>query len=141
MENHNIRFTTERFDYSSDLPEHYNAGNRFYGRDLAEFLATGLAAHQFPGRFFDEDWGWAVECQAVDGKCLEIGIYNLAYGGEDPDRANQWGLWLRMYETGKWLGFIPRRREIEVTPEALAAVHALLDSNGIRPEVWEDASA
>ena len=34
-------FTSDRFDHSSDLPPEANAGNRFYGRDVASFIAAG----------------------------------------------------------------------------------------------------
>lgn len=33
-----LQFSTERFDYRSSLPQEANAGNRFYGRDVSEFL-------------------------------------------------------------------------------------------------------
>jgi hypothetical protein len=36
-----LRFASERLDYRSGLPEAYNAGDRFYGRDVAEWLAGG----------------------------------------------------------------------------------------------------
>lgn len=141
MENQNIRFTAEQFDHSSELPEHYNAGNRLYGRDVAEFLAAGLAPHQLSTHFYDEDWGWVVECKAPDGRNLEIGIYNLSYGGEDPENSNQWGLWLRMYEPVKWLGLFSKRREVACTPHVLEALHGLLREAGIQPESWDDTPA
>ena len=34
-------FTSDRFDHSSELLGEYNAGNRFYGRDVAELVSAG----------------------------------------------------------------------------------------------------
>jgi hypothetical protein len=35
---------SDRFDHTSELPQDMNAGNRFYGRDVASLIADGLAA-------------------------------------------------------------------------------------------------
>lgn len=37
-----LSFESDRFDDKSELPEDYNAGNRLYGRDFAQFLAEAL---------------------------------------------------------------------------------------------------
>jgi hypothetical protein len=36
-------FTSARFDHTGELPPEANAGNRFYGRDVAGFIRDGLA--------------------------------------------------------------------------------------------------
>jgi hypothetical protein len=63
-----IEFTSDRFDHTSELPEDYNAGNRFYGRDLAAFLCDRLNEKVFDLVFGDEDWGWLVDGFAPDGR-------------------------------------------------------------------------
>lgn len=52
-----IVFRTSRFDFISELPAGYNAGNRFYGRDVAKYLAEELGARGFAADFLDEGWG------------------------------------------------------------------------------------
>jgi len=42
-------FKSDRFDYKSDLPEEYNAGNRFYGRDLPGIFSTRSYLRAAPG--------------------------------------------------------------------------------------------
>lgn len=103
-----LRFQSNRFDFTSELPADCNAGNRFYGGDVAEFLAKELTARGFRADFLDEDWGWFVFHARGSGHDFEIAIYNLAEHGEGgrPD-VNEWGLWIRAYERGKTLGLIP----------------------------------
>ena len=55
MRDFSVCFKTDRFDYSGELPEDANAGNKFYGRDVAEFLATGLSSPSLSTDFLDED--------------------------------------------------------------------------------------
>jgi hypothetical protein len=93
-----FEFESDRFDHSSELPADANAGNRFYGRDVAEFIADGLAAHGFRTRFVDEDWGWWVEARAANGPSLEIGVYHNI--DEDVDQPDLWALHLE--ERGRW---------------------------------------
>lgn len=89
-----IKFKSERFDYTSELPAEYNAGNRFYGRDVAEYLVRqfneqGLAAH-----CLDEDWGWLVFSARGASPAFEVAIYNLAEHGEGGRPGiGEWGLW------------------------------------------------
>lgn len=45
-----LSFKTERFDYKSELPENINAGNRFYGKDVAEFIVQQLWLSGAEGR-------------------------------------------------------------------------------------------
>jgi hypothetical protein len=69
-------FTSNRFDHSSDLPPEANAGNRFYGRDVASFIAAGLSERGLEASFFDEDWGWQAHAKRPDESVLEISIYH-----------------------------------------------------------------
>jgi hypothetical protein len=138
MRDRSIRFRTERFDYQSDLPEDANAGNRFYGRDVAEFLATGLTDASLKMEFIDEDWGWLVFGKTTDNKSLEVAIYNLS---EDdvPGQSgtNEWGLWLRSFEKQKWLGILSKSREVEFPAEIAAKLSRLLQSADIVASEWQ----
>lgn len=68
MRDHSIRFRTELFDYKGDIPEDANAGNRFYGKDVAELLANGMSSSSLTMGFTDEDWGgWSSEDLTMEG--------------------------------------------------------------------------
>ena len=115
-----LEFTSDRFDRSSEPPVEYNAGNRFYGRDVAEFLSTGLAARGLGGSFFDEDWGWLVHARVGDERVLEVVVYHNPEG--DPGTHDEWALLVRSLRRGKWLGLLPRFTEVEVDGQELAAL-------------------
>jgi hypothetical protein len=38
-----VEFSTDRFALTGELPPEVNAGNRFYGEDLAKYLCESLA--------------------------------------------------------------------------------------------------
>lgn len=134
-----LRFQSDRFDFSSELPEAYNAGNRFYGRDVAEFLAKELTSRGYPADFLDEDWGWLVFSVRGSEHDFEVAIYNLAEHGEGGrPGVSEWGLWIRAYERGKVLGFIPKRKEAAVPGGLEAAIRAALVSIGASPSPWDD---
>lgn len=134
-----LRFQSDRFDFSSELPEEYNAGNRFYGRDAAEFLAGELSSRGYPADFLDEDWGWLVFSVRGSGHDFEVAIYNLAEHGEGGrPGVNEWGLWIRAHVRGKMLGFIPKNQEVAVPSGLEAAIRAALESIGAGPSLWDD---
>ena len=70
-----LSFNSDRFDSTSDLPPEANAGNRFYGRDVAEFIADGLRSRCYRSDFLDEDWGWLVRARTPSRTKLMISIY------------------------------------------------------------------
>jgi hypothetical protein len=119
-------FTSDRFDTSSELPDDANAGNRFYGRDVASFVADGLSARGLDASFLDEDWGWQTHAARPDGTVLEISVYH------DPDEvgADEWMLLVRSLRRERKLG-ITRHREIEVDAEAVAALEDVFRDAGI----------
>jgi hypothetical protein len=138
MRNRSVRFKTECFEYRAPLPEDMNAGNRLYGRDVAEFLAKGLTAPSLNMQFIDEDWGWLVFGKTNDNMFLEIAIYNLSEDGTPGQNGtNEWGLWLKAYEKVKWLGVLSKNRAVEVPEEFSGRVRQLLESNGITPVEWQ----
>lgn len=134
-----LRFHSDRFDFTSDLPEEYNAGNRFYGRDVAEFLTKELTARGFSADFTDEDEGWLAFSVRGSGHDFEVAVYNLAEHGEGGrPGVNEWGLWIRAYEKVKALGFLSRRKEVAVPRDLEAAFRGALKSIGAAPAPWED---
>jgi hypothetical protein len=93
-----ISFKTEQFEFKSNLPDEYNAGNRFYGRDAAEYFAEKLSAGGFAAECLDEDWGWLILGQAAPATHFEIAVYNINEHGEGGrPGAPEWGLWLRAF--------------------------------------------
>ena len=62
--------------------------NRFYGRDVAEFISTGLAERGFDASHLDEDWGWQAHGKRPDESVLEVSIYHNP--DDDPDTENDW---------------------------------------------------
>jgi hypothetical protein len=134
-----IKFKSERFDYKSDLPDEYNAGNRFYGKDLAEFLVGTLSAHGLRVDFLDEDWGWLVFSLRGESPDFEVAIYNLAEHGEGGRPGiGEWGLWIRAYEHRKILGLLPKRTAVAVPAPVSTALEAAVRSAGAEPCAWSD---
>lgn len=134
-----LMFKSERFDYKSDLPAEFNAGNRFYGKDVADFLSGKLTEQGFSSDYLDEDWGWLIFSAKGVSPEFEVAVYNLAEHGEG-GRAGvgDWGLWVRSYERRKLLGLLPKRTEIKVPADLLAAVRAAIRATGAEPEQWEE---
>jgi hypothetical protein len=133
-----IAFESERFDYRSELPEDINAGNRFYGKDVAEFIVEQLKLKNFGADYLDEDWGWLVFSQKGRTPVFEIAVYNLAeHRGVTARGVPEWGLWVRAYETRKLLGLIPKRHEIQVPPVLLSTVESAVRAAGAVPVPWD----
>ena len=121
-------FTSDRFDHASELPDDANAGNRFYGRDVAEYLTDGLAERGMDASFLDEDWGWQAHATRQDGSVLEISIYHNP--DEDPAAENDWALMLRALRKERKLG-ITRFREVEIDEPAIAVLDEIFRRDGI----------
>jgi hypothetical protein len=122
-------FTSDRFDHSSQLPPEANAGNRFYGRDVAEFVSAGLTDRGLDGSFFDEDWGWQAHGKRPDGSVLEISVFHNP--DEDPGAENDWALMLRSLRKERLLGIVPRFRETEIDREAPSTLEDVFAQAGI----------
>ena len=121
-------FTSGRFDHSSELPPEANAGNRFYGEDVASFVADGLSERGLDASFFDEDWGWQVHARRPDASVLEISIYHNP--DEEPAAEDDWALMLRSLRKERKLG-ISRVRETEIDVDAVAALEDVFREAGI----------
>jgi hypothetical protein len=122
-------FTSDRFDHSSELPPEANAGNRFYGHDVASFVATGLTERGLDASFLDEDWGWQAHAKRPDGSVLEISIYH-DNPDEDPAGEDDWALMVRSLRKERKLG-ISRFREAEIDADAVAALEDIFRETGI----------
>jgi len=122
-------FTSERFDVSSVLPPDTNAGNRFYGRDVAEFVSNGLAERGLDASFLDEDWGWQAHGRRPDGSVLEVSVYNNP--DDDPARENEWALMLRVLAKQRTFGVVTRFRGIEADPAAIATLEDVFRACGV----------
>jgi hypothetical protein len=124
-----FRFTSDRFDHTSELPPDSNAGNRFYGRDVAEFITAGLTEHGLDASFIDEDWGWQAHAKRADDTVLEISIFHNP--DEVPGAENDWALMVRSLSKERILGIVPRFRETEVDSDAIATLDNVFDQAGI----------
>lgn len=122
-------FTADRFDHSSELPPESNAGNRFYGRDVAEFVSAGLSARGLDSSFFDEDWGWMVHAALGNADVLEVAVYHNPEA--DPSTESDWALMVRSVRKEKWLGVLPRFREQELEPTTLAMLESVFAASGL----------
>jgi hypothetical protein len=132
-------FKSERFDYKSDLPAEYNAGNRFYGKDVADFLSGNLTKQGLSSDYLDEDWGWLIFGAKGSSPDFEVAVYNLAEHGEGGRPGiGEWGLWIRSFERKKLLGLLPKRTEVQVPAHLLAAVQAAVRAAGAEPKEWEE---
>ena len=117
-------FRSERFDHSSELPPDANAGNRFYGRDVAEFLTDGLERQGYEASVLDEDWGWLVRARVVPERTLEIGVYHDI---EEPGSPDEWTLIVRSRR--RVLGVLPR--EAPLAADDAAALERVFQAAGI----------
>jgi hypothetical protein len=134
-----FQFTSESFDYQSDLPSDCNAGNRFYGKDVAEFLVAALTTKGLRADLVDEDWGWLVYSLRESAPEFEVAIYNLSAHSEGGrPGTNHWGLWVRAYERRKLLGLLTKRAEIAVPPLVSKAIEQALSAVGVTLEPWVD---
>jgi hypothetical protein len=124
-----LTFTADRFDHRSELPVKYNAGNRFYGRDVAEFVSAGLKARGMESSVFDEDFGWMVHAPLPDDGVFEVFVYHNIEG--DPATESDWALMVRAVSKQKWLGFVPRVKERELDPTLIDALELVFRDAGI----------
>jgi hypothetical protein len=136
-----FRFKTDRFDYQSALPDEYNAGNRFYGKDVGEFLVTELAESGHQADCIDEDWGWMVCCGMPDEHFIEVAIYNLSDHMEGGRLgAPEWGLAIQSYRRKKLLGILPRTMAVDVLRDHIDFVERVFEKSAIELEPWPDGS-
>lgn len=129
-----FKFTSEKFDYKGEIPEDSNAGNKFYGRDVAAYLSEKLSASNNEISFLDEDWGWLVLGKIPPTHSFDICIYNVDTS-EDPNEqkgSNTWNLLVSMFEKVRFLGLIPIKKEIAIEPWLQEKLKSVLSDNGIK---------
>ena len=122
-------FTSDRFDHSSELPAEANAGNRFYGRDVAECISARLTDRGLDASFLDENWGWQAHAKRPDVSVLEISVYHNP--DEDPAAENDWALMLRSLRKERLLGIVLRFRETEIDHDATSTLEDVFGQAGI----------
>ena len=130
-----IQFQSKRFDQTSILPDNFNAGNKFYGSDLAKFITDKLGLLDYA--IVDEDWGWLITGTS-NGMRIDYGISDWhdidnAFGGK-PKVAQKtdanWYIVITAYYQSRILGFIPSSKQVDC-PEVIGnAVVKLLRDNG-----------
>jgi hypothetical protein len=134
-----LHWTTEQFDYRGEIPEEHNAGNRFFGRDLASFLSEKLRADDLHTDHIDEDWGWLVLGKGASGQFVEVAIYNLGDDGSEPRKGSaDWGLWIGMFEKRRVLLLFNRSVEIPCEEWLLNRLRAIENAAAIVSVPWVD---
>jgi hypothetical protein len=126
-----LEVTSDRFDHTSELPADANAGNRFYGRDIAEFVSSGLSARAVDARVAEEDWGWLVLARPRERTILEIAVYHNL--DDEPGKEDSWNLMVRRRE--RRLLFAKER---PVDEETLRTLEAIFRDGGIASRRVED---
>lgn len=129
-----LRFRSARFDQQGPLDPAWNAGQPFYGRDLALALAKALPAWSLG--LVEEDWGWLLVGGQAERREL-LAVY------ADPEEAlggGAWWLHLQAEAKGRWLGLFPVWRPAPYGLGLAAAVVAQLESWGIEALRLEAAS-
>ncbi len=117
-----IEFTTDVFDFESELSDQYNAGNRFYGKDVAEYLCKELERFGVLCEFIDEDWGWLVMAHENTDPKIEICIYN--WGQVDGPVKNLWRLRVNSSVFDRHLYFFRKLRYVDNSPNLVSALRA-----------------
>lgn len=114
-------FATAKFDSTGPVREDANAGNRFYGEDLARWLVDAMAA-RWKGAIDEEDWGWLVSKARGEGdpdRIEMIAVYlDEPAGGAKPA---VWRLVLQQKVRRKFLGILSWT-DVPVSADFQAAV-------------------
>jgi hypothetical protein len=106
-------FETDKFRLSGPLPEDANAGNQFYGEDMAQWICESLPAWQLD--YSDEDWGWWVSSIRESAPADEQNTVCVYAYPSDSQPANS-GSWMLMVESERkvpWLKFFSRWKQTD----------------------------
>jgi len=132
-----IAFRTDKFDYRSELPEHYNAGNRFYGEDVAAYLCEHLTQHGVQAAFGDEDWGWWVDGPLSSSGRFEIAVYKLyPEDSTGEQHSAEWGLIVSASQKYRFLKLLPVYRAVPVPSTLTSILDSALQALGCQPYPW-----
>jgi hypothetical protein len=106
-----IEFVSDWFKQSGPLPARSNAGNQFYGEDLAKWICETLPAWKLG--YMDEDWGWLVfsthEHRPADER-HSICVYAFSCLGPAYD-FGQWMLMVHSEFRHPWFRYFHRWRK------------------------------
>ena len=130
-----LTFKTRRFDTRTELPADANAGNRFYGQDLATYLCERFGDKGWLADFLDEDWGWLVAVDIDSATRFEVAIYLL--GAPSEGLEPEWGLWIRAFQRKRRFGFLPVRSSPVSGTDVEAAVRDAIHLLGAMPGPWD----
>ena len=129
-----FELVTDRFLLSGPIREDANAGNQFYGEDLAEWLRSELRLD--PDAVIDEDWGWLVMIPANgEGISHDLAIYG--YPEEKGELGGDWMIVVHASRSAKTLGFIPTRKVVEPDPRFVQALKELFSRANIEVRTAE----
>jgi hypothetical protein len=143
-------FRSSRFIHSGPINEDSNAGNMFYGEDVAKHLSKHLGSQ--PGlssiNYVDEDWGWLVEGKFHEFS-FDLPIYNIRRPDADSEvpnhlaGTNEWVVGVVAYRQQKFLWLIPTRKKIEPPTALLDHLKAVLEDAGateiaLKPGIDQD---
>lgn len=106
-----IEFSTDKFKLTGSLPAEVNAGNQFFGEDLARMICEALPTWQLD--YMDEDWGWLVSSTRESLPAAErnsIGVYAFPTENQ-PNDHGQWMLMVEAEYLRPWLKFFSRWRK------------------------------
>jgi hypothetical protein len=129
-----FKFSTEIFDYKGPIPEDANAGNQYYGHDVAQYLYKHLQDPRLNLKVVDEDWGWLVFGDVKPNHSLMLAIYNEDIS-EDPTLrkgTNAWNLLVRQFRNKKILGLIPSKTQVPCEDWLVEKLKTILSTNGIK---------
>jgi hypothetical protein len=124
-----LRFRSETFNYQHPIREDSNAGNQFYGEDVAEFLKTELSKSGFQCTVIDEDWGWLVIGKDGAHKIYDICIYNEDDEGDVGGRrkgTNIWNIAVLTFQPKKLLWLVTMRKKLAPDPEFVSRLESIL---------------
>jgi hypothetical protein len=110
-----IGFRSEEFKYTGEVRESANAGNRFYGEDIAQYLQECLEREGYESGFLDEDWGWLVSAWNEKEIFFNISVGNIQAdleSGGKPTGTNEWAAYVEARRKTKRLGFIPWNQSV-----------------------------
>ncbi|CAN5160318.1 hypothetical protein BH11PLA2_BH11PLA2_43210 [soil metagenome] len=128
-----LEFTTDRFKLTGPLPDDNNAGNQFYGEDLAKWLCETLPAWKLD--HMDEDWGWLVfttkDYMPADQR-HSICVYAYPAENQGASDHGHWMLSILCEYKVKWLGLLKRWKHGPYHSDLAKEVIAGLESLGIQ---------
>jgi hypothetical protein len=133
-----IEFKSERFDYVGEFPPDANAGNCFYGKDLAEFLCAELEQYGVFGEYMDEDWGWLVLAHENSVPMIEMCVYH--WQDENSSPQNIWRIRIASYVHDRFLYFFNKRRFVANSDSLVSALRTVFDHADFQVSIFGESA-